>query len=106
MADQETERTRKTNQAEDLASLGDEIVSLLSERTANPSEAFVLLQRLSILLWYQYKIDWHEKGDKNAESTRKQRYMDFVSELIDILLAENETDKRENRRFEAGNEKK
>lgn len=93
MADQEIDPIGKTNRAENLAGLGDEIVKLLSERTENPSEAFVLLQRLSILLWYQYKIDWHEQEGENITSTRKQRYMDFVSELIDILLAENESDK-------------
>jgi hypothetical protein len=67
------------------ASLGDEILKLLNERTQNPGEAFVLLQQLGIFVWDQYQIDWKDKEGVKVADTRKQRYMDFVSDLIDTL---------------------
>jgi hypothetical protein len=90
LADKETEPVKNIDSTEKMADLGDEIIKILRERTENPSEAFVLLQRLSILLWYQYKIDWQEKENQKVAPSRKQRYLDFISELIDILSSENE----------------
>jgi hypothetical protein len=70
-------------------SVGDEILKLLNERTNNPGEAFILLQQLGVYVWDQYKIDWTEKEGQKVSSSRKQRYMDFVSDLIDTLKANN-----------------
>ena len=67
--------------------LSEEIMNLLHERTPNPSEAFVMLQQMSVLLWEQYQIDWQEQPDFKVSESRKQRYLDFVSGLIDNLLA-------------------
>jgi hypothetical protein len=75
------------DQAPESASLGDEILKLLNERTQNPGEAFVLLQQLGIFVWDQYQIDWKDKEGVKVAETRKQRYMDFVSDLIDTLTA-------------------
>jgi hypothetical protein len=69
--------------------LGDEIMELLSSRTKNPSEAFVLVQQLSVFLWAQFKIDWHEHEGHQVAGSRKQRYLDFVSGLIDQVEAQN-----------------
>jgi hypothetical protein len=75
--------------APEPASLGDEILRMLNERTQNPGEAFVLLQQLGIFVWDQYQIDWQDKEGVKVADTRKQRYMDFVSELIDTLQTNN-----------------
>jgi hypothetical protein len=73
--------------AGDSENLSEEIMNLLCKRTPNPSEAFVMLQQLCVFLWEQYRIDWGDQpGIKVAES-RKQRYLDFVSGLIDSLLS-------------------
>ena len=72
---------------EDKEKLSEEIMELLSKRTANPSEAFVMMQQMCVLLWEQYKIDWKNQTDHNFADSRKQRYLDFVSSLIDNLLA-------------------
>jgi hypothetical protein len=71
------------------SSLGDEILKMLNERTQNPGEAFVLLQQLGIFIWDQYQIDWKDKEGQKVSETRKQRYMDFVSDLIDTLQSNN-----------------
>ena len=83
MADLETGQNNQQDPHSDRLKLGDKIMELLSENTENPSEAFVLLQQLSVFLWAQYKIDWEEKKDLKVAPTRKQRYLDFVSGLID-----------------------
>ena len=74
-------------ETDNLGALGEEIMKLLHERTANPSEAFVMLQQMSIFLWEQYKIDWKDDPSSKITRTRKQRYLDFVSGLVDHLLA-------------------
>ena len=79
--------SRKTS-ADDLTELADEILDMLSERTENPSDAFVLLQQLTIYLWETYKIDWEDKPGSKVADTRKQRYLDFVSGLVDTMLVE------------------
>jgi hypothetical protein len=65
-------------------SLGDEILDLLGQNCKNPGEAFVLLQQLCIFVWDQYKIDWTQPEGESA-STRKQRYLDYVKQLLDTL---------------------
>jgi hypothetical protein len=69
------------------ASLGDEILEILGERCKNPGEAFVILQQLCIYVWDQYKIDWSVAEGNSAASTRKQRYLEYVTQLIDTLKA-------------------
>ena len=76
--------------AEGSANLGDEILKLLYQRTKNPSEAFMLIQQISIYLWDQYQIDWKDQPNYKATETRKQRYMDFVSDLVDVILQHKE----------------
>jgi hypothetical protein len=71
--------------ASEPTSLGDEIMNIVSEKCPNPGEAFVLLQQLTIFIWDQYKIDWSEKGEKKVAPTRKGRYIEYVSELLDTL---------------------
>ena len=69
-----------------LKEIGDAIIDLLSEKLENPSEAFVLLQQLSIFLWDNYKIDWNEQAGQSMAATRKQRYLGFVSGLVDNMV--------------------
>ena len=69
--------------------LGDQVLDLLSANTKNPSEAFVLLQQLSVFLWAQYKIDWNAHGQLQVADTKKQRYLEFLSGLIDQMEAES-----------------
>jgi hypothetical protein len=66
-------------------SLGDEILALVEQKCKNPGEAFVLLQQLTIFVWDQYKIDWSAPRDNQAGSTRKSRYLDYLSQLLDTL---------------------
>jgi hypothetical protein len=65
--------------------LGNEILELMALRTANPSEAFVLLQQLSIYLWDTYKIDWEAKDNSPVSQDRKMRYLSFVAGLVEHL---------------------
>lgn len=65
--------------------IGDDILDLLGQHCKNPGEAFVLLQQLSIFVWDQYKIDWTQPQEVKESSTRKQRYLDYVSQLLDTL---------------------
>jgi hypothetical protein len=67
--------------------LGDEILNMLGERCQNPGEAFVILQQLCIYVWDQYKIDWSVSEGHSVADTRKQRYLDYVTQLIDTLKA-------------------
>ncbi len=71
-------------------SLGDEILKLLGERTQNPSEAFILLQQICVFLWAQYKIDWHDQEGFKVSEDRKQRYLDFISSMIDNMTTTSE----------------
>ena len=65
--------------------LGNEILDLLAIRTANPSDAFVLMQQLSIYLWDTYKIDWEAKDNSPVAGDRKLRYLSFVAGLVERL---------------------
>jgi hypothetical protein len=76
-------------QSQDGLNLGDEILRLLNERAENPGQAFVLLQQLCLFVWDQYQIDWKDKDNQKTADTRKQRYMNYVSDLIDNLMANN-----------------
>jgi hypothetical protein len=76
--------------AEEKISLGDEVLKLLGERTKNPSEAFVLLQQICVFLWAQYKIDWHGQESFQVAESRKQRYLDFISAMIDNMSANSD----------------
>ncbi len=68
--------------------LGNDILKLLGERTKNPGEAYVLLQQLSIFVWHQYKVDWTQYADANMAGNRKQRCMNYISQLIDAYTRE------------------
>jgi hypothetical protein len=77
----------QASSAEKTQNLGEEIMKMLYERTANPSEAFIMVQQMAVMLWEQYQIDWKDQPDSPVAPSRKQRYLDFVSALIDSLLA-------------------
>jgi hypothetical protein len=83
VAEQELNNTDLEGAPEGKTNLGDEILEMLGQRTKNPGEAFVLLQQLSVFLWAQYKIDWSDVQGHKVADTRKQRYLDFLSGLID-----------------------
>jgi hypothetical protein len=83
------ERIKRNEQSPEPSSLGNEILELLNKRTKNPGEAFVLLQQLCIFIWDQYQIDWKDKEGLKVSDTRKQRYLDYVSDFIDTLIANN-----------------
>jgi hypothetical protein len=68
--------------------LGDEILNTLGEHCKDPGQAFVLLQQLTIYVWDQYKIDWSSNEDHQVAPSRKQRYLDYVTQLIDALKTE------------------
>jgi hypothetical protein len=70
--------------------LGNEILDLMALRTANPSEAFMLLQQLSIYLWDTYKIDWEAKENSPVAPDRKMRYLSFVAGLVEHLTQPDE----------------
>lgn len=69
--------------------VGDEILKILEERCKNPGQAFVILQQLCIFVWDQYKIDWSDSEGQKVATTRKQRYLDYVSQLLDTLQTNN-----------------
>lgn len=83
----EEPKGKKTTE-EELGELGSEILDMLGERTENPSIAFMLIQQLAIFLWDTYKIDWEDQPGSKVAPDRKQRYMDFVSGLVDNMLRE------------------
>lgn len=87
MTDKENLTSTEETPGDKSAGLGSDILNLLGQRTSNPSEAFVLLQQLSIYLWDQYQIDWKDQPDHKMAPTRKQRYLDFMSDLIESLMA-------------------
>jgi len=67
------------------ADMGNKILDLLGEHTKNPSEAFVLLHQLSLYLWDQYKLDWKSTAEHKVADSRKQRYIDFVADMVNCL---------------------
>ncbi len=69
--------------------LGEEILAILEQKCQNPGQAFTILQQLCIFVWDQYKIDWSQAEGQSAATTRKQRYLDYVINLIDTLQANN-----------------
>jgi hypothetical protein len=82
--------SEENQSANTIKDLGDEILKILNERTENPADAFVLMQQLSVYLWSTYKIDWKNHGEHKVAETRKQRYMDFVSGLVDTMTTSEE----------------
>lgn len=93
MEDKQKTTSGKINPADERGDLGNEILNLLGERTKNPGEAFVLLQQLSIFIWAQYKIDWKNHPGHKVADSRKQRFLDFVSDMVDsIKFDETSTD--------------
>jgi hypothetical protein len=85
LEENETKAAESSTNENEQSTLGDEILKLLGERTQNPGEAFVLLQQLSIYVWDQYKIDWNEHKDIPVANSRKQRCIDYISQLIDAF---------------------
>ena len=88
MENKERGPERNSSPYEDQIQLGNRIMDMLSERAKNPGEAFVLLQQLSVYVWDQYKIDWSDREDHKVADTRKQRYLDYISSIIDQKLSE------------------
>jgi hypothetical protein len=68
--------------------LGDDILKMLGQRTKNPGEAFVLLQQLSIFIWDQYKVDWNQHEGLQVATSRKQRCLDYISQLMDAFKSD------------------
>jgi hypothetical protein len=62
--------------------VGGEILQMIEKEISSPSEAMMLLQQITLYVWNQYKIDWQGTPDSPVSETRKQRFLDFVSELI------------------------
>ncbi len=87
MKENESRAPEEHFQTSQPASLGDEILNILGERCKNPGEAFVILQQLCIYVWDQYKIDWSVAEGYQVAATRKQRYLDYVTQMIDTLKA-------------------
>jgi len=88
VAEKEMINSNQEGAPEGNGNLGNEILEMLGQRTKNPGEAFVLLQQLSVFLWAQYKIDWGNSQGHKVADTPKQRYLDFLSGLIDQIPAE------------------
>jgi hypothetical protein len=86
-AESESEKTNAESGHPD--NLANEILDMITQNCKNPGEAFVLLQQLSIFVWDQYKIDWNQSIDTPVSMTRKQRYLDYLSELLDTLSVNN-----------------
>jgi hypothetical protein len=63
--------------------VGNQILSLLEGQTASPSEALMLMQQLTIFIWNHYQLDWKGVPDHPVADTRKGRFLDFISAMID-----------------------
>ena len=87
MVENESMASNEPGAEEQPNSLGDEILALLEKKCKNPGQAFVILQQMVIFVWDQYKIDWSQ--GEGMGTTRKQRYMDYVNNLIDTLQNNN-----------------
>jgi len=85
MAEKQTGSEGNIPEVNPNENLNEELLKLLQENTENPSEAFLLVQQMSVYLWAQYKIDWEDQPDHKVAANRKQRYLDFVSALVDSL---------------------
>jgi hypothetical protein len=81
------EQTNNGSSATEMKKLGEDILEMLTERTENPGNAFVLLQQLSIYLWDRYKIDWQDQENHKVAANRRQRYLEFVAGLVDAMTA-------------------
>jgi hypothetical protein len=63
--------------------VGNQILSLLEGQTSSPSEALMLMQQLTIFIWNHYQLDWKGVAEHPVSETRKQRFLDFISALVD-----------------------
>lgn|GEM_PF-2143703 len=71
------------------SSISEDILNFLQENTSDPGEAFILLQQLTIYIWDQFKIDWNSTESYKVAPTRRQRYMDYITQLLDNLKTNN-----------------
>jgi hypothetical protein len=62
---------------------GNDILAILESQTKSPGEALLLIQQLTIFIWNHYQLDWQGTPDSPLAANRKQRYLDFISQLID-----------------------
>jgi len=69
--------------------VGGEILKIIEKEIKSPSDAMILLQEITIYLWNQYQIDWQSTTDFPVADTRKQRFLDFVGELVDNTVLED-----------------
>ncbi len=70
------------NREEELA---DQILKLVQENAEDAGQAFVILQKLSILVWDTYKVDWKDKENSKVASTRRQRLLEYIAGLVDLM---------------------
>ncbi|MBN1188922.1 MAG: hypothetical protein JXA46_04145 [Dehalococcoidales bacterium] len=87
MKDRKIDMQGNTTSENKQTDLANDILKMLGERTENPGEAYVLLQQLSIFLWHNYKIDWSEHEGMQVAATRKQRCLDYISQMIDAFIS-------------------
>ena len=66
----------------ETVNVGEKILEMLGQYTKNPAEAFVLLNQLAVYVWNQYKIDWKNTEGQPGSASRKDRYMNFISDLL------------------------
>ena len=89
MAEEELDDLNAEIPKMEIRSISDDILKLLQDNTKNPGEALMILQQLSIYLWDQYNIDWSNSQGQTVAETRKQRYLDWVSEMLEKLKDNN-----------------
>jgi len=94
LSEKEQQPKQEHISVEEPMALGDDIMKMLNERTRDPGEAFVLLQKLSIFIWDQYKVDWSEHPGHPVSPDRKQRCLDFIGQLIDVYLSNQDQAKQ------------
>jgi hypothetical protein len=82
MAPEEKTKT-EVSEHEKRIQVGNQILSLLEGQTSSPSEALMLMQQLTIFIWNHYQLDWKGVSEHPVAETRKQRFLDFISALVD-----------------------
>ena len=83
MAEEEQKAKGGESEHEKRIQVGNQILSLLEGQTSSPSEALMLMQQLTIFIWNHYQLDWKGVPDYPVAETRKQRFLDFISALVD-----------------------
>lgn len=86
---EEYEMTGTTGPQKRSSSISEDILNFLQENTKDPGEAFILLQQLTIYIWDQFKIDWSSTEGYQVAPTRRQRYLDYITQLLDNLKTNN-----------------